>query len=143
MSRLTAYLNERVYDRQIYKVKVRGGGEGEIWLGYAPGSGQTVPVSRKTYVTDKATDSNFDPTITKDFVTYAQKTKPMKANKDKTVRLYELPVYDSYDQRTFDIWGGEKKPVKKEYFTVALGEINVVTFFDSKNEALGWMKSTV
>lgn len=142
MSRFGSYLKESIHDRKIYRVKSKGAYTSEIWLAYDPGNGQTIPYG-KDYVTDKNGEKNFDPAVTMKLVEYAKRNKPMKANKDKSVRMYELPVYDSFDQKTYDIWGGDRKPVAKEYFIVSMGEINVVNFFTSKNEALGWMRSTV
>ena len=101
----------------------------------------TIPTNIKSYITDKAGDKNED-SSTRDFVKFAKRNKPLKATKDKQSLMFELPVYDSYDQISYDIWGGDKKPFKKEYFVVALGDINVVTFFKSKNEAASWIKHT-
>jgi hypothetical protein len=122
--------------RKIYQVKK----DGEIWFAYGPGSGSTTKI-KGGYITDKKDDTKYNQT-THAFVEYAKANKPMATNKDKSVGMYALPVYDSMDHSMFDVWGGDKKPAKVRYFVVSKGEINVVNFFETKGEASNWIKHT-
>ena len=130
-------LSESIDDRKIYKVKQNG----EIWIAYGAGSGSTVS-SKKSFISDRVDEESYDYNV-KRFLTFAEKNKPLKQSKSKTVKMFELPVYDSYEQSSFDIWGGDVKPSKKEYFVVSKGIVNVVNFFKTKNEAVKWINHSV
>ncbi len=110
-----------------------------FWISYSPGSGIAVPV-RSTYITDKQGDKNQDNSLTKGLVNYANNHTPLK--KKGNLSVFEVPVYSKQDTAVekFDIWGGNIKPIKNRYIVVSQGKINVITFFDSKNEALAWLK---
>lgn len=108
----------------------------ELWLAYAQGSGTTVQVPNlKTFLTDKKDDSHYDSSVTK-IVKFAHSNKPLKQNGDK--RLFEFPEYPT--KGNYDIWGGDVKPTKMRYLTVVEDKNAYVAFFDSKAEALSWIK---
>jgi hypothetical protein len=130
-------LQERT-ENKIYKV------EDELWVAYAQGSGQTFKV-KSSYITDKSGDENENKQLVRKFVEYAKNNKPIKAKDD--LYLYELPIYNSsnvlYDSgKDLDVWGGTQKPVKNEYYVVSIGNTSVITFFETKKEALNWLKYT-
>ena len=123
-------------DRKVYFQK------NELWAAYAQGSGTAIPFrDMKTYLTDKSGDKNFND-IVRNLKQFADSTSPLK--KKSHSRLYEIPVYAGTPSRgeSFDVWGGEVKPVKKRYMILTEEKQTVVNFFDKKGEAMGWLKST-
>ena len=113
-----------------------------LWVAYGEGSGTTSYMPDYTRaLSNKNGDETYDTNVDK-IVLWASFNKPLKSNKDKDVFLFEIPFYDlgsPYDK--LDIWGGDKKPKKKFYMIVSTGEIAVVNLFDSKAEAMSWMRS--
>jgi len=130
---------EGVSEKKIYFVK------DELWLAYGQGSGRTSQFPDLTKsINNKSGDKNFDSNVT-DIVKWTKFNKPMKANKEKTTLMYELPVYDltprTFGKETnFDIWGGNVKPSKKYYMVVSTDGVAVVNIFTKKNEALAWVR---
>ena len=122
-------------DYKIYFVK------DTLWVAYGQGSGTTsyMPDISK-YLTDKSSDKNFDD-IVRNLKKFVDTTKPLKTNKNGTVKLYELPFYELTGQyETFDVWGGKVKPTKKYWLIFSQDKIAVVNVFDKKNEALAWIR---
>ena len=130
---------EGVSEKKIYFVK------DELWLAYGQGSGRTSQFPDLTKsINNKSGDKNFDSNVT-DIVKWTKFNKPMKANKEKTTLMYELPVYDlkprSFGQTyNFDVWGGDTKATKKYYMVVSTDGVAVVNIFAKKNEALAWVR---
>lgn len=111
-----------------------------LWFTYAPNSGKAIPFSSKTYFTDKKGDSNYEPNIISKMVKYSKLNKPLKEKGN--LKLYFIPVYKTNKASNYDIWGGKEKPIKEKYAILSTGKINVLTMFNSKNEALNWIKTT-
>ena len=105
-----------------------------LWIAYDIGSGQTLyRVSRKSYITNARQDANYHPFADKIFE-WSLQNKPLKKNNNS--KLFELGVYD----KDKDPFKGDQ-PQKKFYMNVNKTEhLVVITFFDSKNEAIGWIK---
>ncbi len=129
-------LQEKTKD-EIYFVK------DELWIAYGQGSGQTVQFPNlKKYITNKSDDKNFD-SSTDRIVKYANGTKPFKQTKSKNNKMFKLPVYPLAPMgKSYDIWGGDIKPIKEYYLIVSTQGHAVVNIFDNKNEATSWIKST-
>jgi hypothetical protein len=134
----TQKLNEQS-EYQVYFV------DDELWLAYGQGSGSVSQIRNiKKAISNKRGDATYDSNVDK-IVKYSENTKPMKTNKSKDMKMFEIPVYT---QRVlefgakYDVWGGDVKPVKKRYMVVSTRGIAVVNFFDKKNEAIGWVKSS-
>ena len=131
---------ESVSEKKIYFVK------DELWVAYGQGSGRTSQFPDLTKsINNKSSDKNFDSNVT-DIVKWTKFNKPMKANKEKTTLMYEIPYYDlvprSFGQSNdLDIWGGNVKPSKKYYMVVSTDGVAVVSIFTKKNEALAWVRS--
>lgn len=123
--------------------KIYVDGNKNLWFAYRPYSGQTIAnFNTKMFITDKKNDSHYDPTSIKDFIAYAKANKPVKKKGKQSI--FPIPVYKGSNQPDFDVWDeGNQKPNKIIYFLLSEGEINIVNFFDSKGEALGWLNSTV
>jgi len=131
---------ESVSEKKIYFVK------DELWLAYGQGSGRTSQFPDLTRsINNKSGDKNFDSNVT-DIVKWTKFNKPMKANKEKTTLMYELPVYEPTPRAflgttgDFNIWGGDVKPTKKYYMVVSTDGVAVVNIFAKKNEALAWVR---
>jgi len=123
--------------------KIYVDGNNNLWFAFRPHSGQTIAnFNTKMFITDKKDDSHYDPTSVKDFIKYAKVNKPIKKKGKQSI--FAIPVYKGSNQPDFDVWEeGTQKPNKIIYFLLSEGKINVVNFFDSKGEALGWLNSTI
>ena len=137
MGKFKNFLNEKTEDKVIYV-------QGELWVTYGQGSGQTAQIPDiKKYLTDKQGDKNFDSLVSK-LVKFSRETKPMKSKSTKGIkgesRLYELPVYPLARSGSYDIWGGDIKPIKMYYIVIYDSVISVVNIFDNKTEATNWLK---
>lgn len=132
------YLNEATDDKVIYVAD-------ELWVTYGQSSGQTTYLPDiKKHLTDKKEDKNYDSLVTK-LVKFSRNTKPLKSKSTKGIkgesRLYELPVYPlARNGNSYDIWGGDIKPIKMYYIVIYDSVVSVVNIFDSKNEATNWLK---
>ncbi len=128
----------RMKDKKIYFVR------DELWIAHGQGSGQTMQypdINRAR--SNKRGDSTFDSSVD-NIVQWIEFNKAMKTNKDKNVFLYEIPVYpliQGYSAGTYDIWGGDVKPIKKYYMIVNTYGVSVINLFDNKKEAQAWMRS--
>jgi len=128
------YLNETTDDKVIYV-------DNELWVTYGQGSGQTSYLPDLTkYLTDKGDDKNFDSLVPK-LSRFAKSNKPMKQNKSKTVKMFEVPTYPHVQYEAYDIFGGDIKPNGKIYMIITEEKNTIVNFFKKKNEALAWMRS--
>ena len=132
MKTFVELVESTIDDTKVYKEK------DNLWVAYAAGSGSSVPLRGKSYITDKSGDANYDESLVKQLVKFSGKNKPIKAK--GTSKMFALPMYDDYKASNYDIWGGETKPRKIGAFIVDTGKINVVTFFDTKKEANMWLK---
>jgi len=114
--------------------------EGEIWLSYGQGSGQTIQLPNvKKYLTSDKNDKNYD-SLVKDIEKWSDSAKPIKQKSN--VKLFEIPVYGRSNMGDkFDIWGGDFKPKDKMYMVVTKDKNTIINFFTNKNEALNWVKS--
>ena len=120
---------------------------GLLWLAWGEGSGQTVKIERKGFITDKSGHKNYSAVVT-GVAKWAKRAKPIKKKKNKdgsTLFLFKIPSYSkgkSYDQTNLDIWGGDEKPEKILYLLVSIGKANVMSVFHSKGEAMSWIGHT-
>ena len=112
---------------------------GEMWLTYSPGSGTTTLLRGATYWTDKSGDDRYMYQLA-DYITALKSETPIK--KKKGYALYKIPVYTGREPANFEIWGGDQKPTSFKYLVLSFGKINVMSLFDSKNEALSWIKAS-
>jgi len=130
---------EKISEYKIYFI------EDTFWVAYGDGSGSTTIFPKITkWLTNKKTSVNYDSNVDI-IVKYTTYTTPLKSNKGKTVLMYEIPVYPRVSKSYYDkldIWGGLTTPIKKYYMIVSLGEISVVNFFDKKQEAEAWVRSS-
>ena len=116
-----------------------------LWVAYGNGSGTTTQLtSLKTYLIDNSDDSHFD-SIVLQFVKATQDMTPLKSKGNQAI--FELPMYKLADLQNnygskIQAWGGTIKPFKTNYFCFTKEKYNVVTFFESKTEALNWLKFT-
>jgi len=115
---------------------------GYFWLSYSPGSGTTLRIRGRGYITDKSSDKNYDDGVS-GIVKWSKTEKPIK--KTKTQSLYKIPEYEKHvtDATNMDIWGGEVKPNKWYYVVITYGKFNIINIFDNKSEAIAWVKHTV
>lgn len=128
----------REHDK-VYMVK------NTLWIAYGAGSGSAIPIGKKTYFTDKKGDANYDLMLINKLKKFAKEAKTSKvADKGNSI-LFKLPVYDLMNSQTsYDIWGGETKPdkrYKKHFIIDTNAKITVVTLFDTKIEALHWLRT--
>jgi hypothetical protein len=133
--RLNNFLNEAFQDKVFIHSDT-------LWYSYSPGSGTTAIIKNRKYLTDKTGDKNFND-IVRHLVKYSNGNKPLKSKGNS--KIFEIPFYNNaiFNYSKFDIWGGDIKPSKKVYMIVNTGSINVINFFDSKNEALAWINTTI
>jgi len=128
----------RMKDKEVYFVR------DELWLAIGQGSGQTMQYPDITRArSNKRGDSTYDSSVD-NIVQWAEFHKPMKTNKDKNVFMFEIPVYpliQGYSMGSYDVWGGDVKPIKKYYMIVNTFGVSVVNMFDNKKEAQAWMRS--
>jgi len=130
------FLTESKSDKVIYV-------ENELWVTYDQGSGMTAYLPDITkYLTDKGDDKNFDSLVPR-LSKFAKANKPMKQNKSKTVKMFEVPTYPHIRNGRYDIWGGDVKPNGKIYMIITEEKNTIVNLFKSKNEASAWMRSTI
>lgn len=136
-------LNEKTKYKIYYTNK-------ELWVAYGQSSGTTSywPDLSK-FISNKTGDKEYDSNVDK-IVQFAKENtaEALKTNKSKTAFLFELPVYPTltgygYYGGTFDVWGGDIKPIKSYYMFVSTFGVAVVNIFTKKAEALAWMRSTV
>jgi len=128
-----------ILNEERFTEKVFIDGHKTLWVAYDDNSGTTSLNVDKGYLTDKSSDANYD-SIVRNIVKFAKNTKPIKSKGN--LSLYELPIYSGKEQKNYSIWDGTETPKKVKYFIVSTGKINVVTFFDTKKEALMWIKTT-
>jgi len=138
MGKFKNFLNEKTEDKVIYVKE-----SGELWVTYGQGSGQTAQMQNiKRSINDKTDDKNFDSLVPK-IVKWAHANKPLMSNKGKDNKLFEIPVYSLSGNGSYDIWGGDIKPIGKLYMVVNTVGVKVVSLFDNKNEAQAWIKSII
>lgn len=115
----------------------------ELWVAYGQGSGSTSQFpSIKRAINNKSSDKNYDSNVDK-ILKYVKNNKAMKTNSSKTTFMYEIPEYPIVRMGEFyDIWGGSITPKNKLYMVVNTDGVSVVLLFESKNEALAWVRST-
>ena len=116
---------------------------GELWISRSTGSGSTTRIRGRGFISDKKGSKNYDSDAAQ-FAQWAKSNKAVKKQKQHNgsiMYLFKIPEYiRGIDSRDLSIWGGEVKPNKWIYLMVSAGKINVVTVFDSKQEALSWFK---
>ena len=115
---------------------------GLLWLAWGEGSGQTVKIERKGFITDKSGHKNYSAVVT-GVAKWAKRAKPIKKKKNKdgsTLFLFKIPSYSN--ETNLDIWGGDEKPKKILYLLVSIGKVNVISVFHSKGEAMSWIGHT-
>jgi len=114
-----------------------------LWIAYGMGSGMTayMPDKRK-YLSSDYFDDNFDDIVNR-IEKWSKHAKPIKKTSGGNTKMYEIPYYEYDYGKTFDIWGGTMKPNGKIYMIITEEKNTVLNFFESKNEALSWMRSTV
>ena len=110
-----------------------------LWVAYGEDSGATARIkSIGSYLTNKKGD-HYDSIVDK-IVIAAKDLKVIKQG--GTAKMFELPVYDiPATGKTIDAWGGTIAPRKTRYMILTQDRDAVVNFFDSKGEALAWIKS--
>jgi len=121
---------------QVYLV------QDELWVAYGQGSGSTTQLRDiKKFITDDRNDKHYDSNVSK-LIKYANSNKPIKTNKSKSDRAYEILEYPSVSMgRSYTSWGGDVKPIGKLYMVISIGKNTYVNFFKSKNEAVNWVNS--
>ena len=140
---------------KIYVQDLSSGGGAVLWSASSPGSGYTryffdLKELTKSYITDKESDKNSDPTMVKQFLAWKGTQKPVKVKGSKEV--YEIPVYRKVDKGTGfsgasnyenDVFYGREKPIEKVYALVSPPEVNeaptVIGFFKSLKEVIAFM----
>ena len=116
--------------------------DGYLWVSYSPGSGKTTRLTPRMFITDKSDDDNFDSNAI-DIAKWSETEKPLMKN--LISRVHKIPVYDRGRGRTsseLSIWGGIQSPKSFLYMCITKGTtgINVISFFEKRNEVTNWIK---
>jgi len=118
--------------------------QNSLWTSYSPGSGMTTqiagdPYKFRGYLTDKQGDDHFDSNVA-NIAKWADKQEGIKV-KDGTT-LFKIPCYWGYKpQRDLSIWGGNVNPDYYLWMSFTKApNYNLINFFKTKNEALGFHK---
>ena len=112
----------------------------ELWISSGQGSGMTSQFPKiERFITNKSGDKTYDSNVDR-LVKWSKVEKPFK--KQANSKMYEISEYPLTRMgQTYDIWGGDVKPIGKLYLIIDTGTISVVNLFKSKNEATAWLKS--
>ena len=138
-------LVEEVSKDKLYIMKY--GNTYTLWTSYSPGGGRAQPIKNfKTFFTDKSSDSHFSSAV-KDIIDWQKKNVPFKQNKDKTRKLYKVPLFNSnqfedgrHNYELLSIWGGDIKPERNVYMLIVNEKNNIVQFFEKAGEANAWVQ---
>jgi hypothetical protein len=125
-------INEKNNDKVIFVVDT-------LWVTYGQSSGTTSYMPNiKAYLTDNKDDEHYDSIVPK-LLKFSHSNKPLKSN--SSTKLFEIPFYElNQNGRSYDIWGGDIKPIKKYYITITEEKNTIVNIFTNKNEAINWIK---
>lgn len=115
----------------------------ELWVTYAQGSGQTAQLPDiKNFLSDDSSDSKHYDSLVPKILKWSKANKPLKTNKDKSVKLFEISTYPLVSMgKKYDIFGGDVKSDGKIYMVVTEEKNTIINFFKSKNEAINWVGS--
>ena len=134
MKKFSEFIVEKELEKVIYV-------NGEIWVTYGQGSGQTAlrPDLKKFMSDDNSDKEHFDSLAGK-ILEVSKSMKPIK--KGGNSKMFEMPEYPSARYGKYDIWGGDIKPIKKLYFVITEEKNIIINFFENKNEAVNWVKTS-
>jgi len=134
--------NESLTEAKNDKVYLEKNGQRiQLWSAISQGTGSTIQLTERSYITNKESDKNYDSKTEDLAASVRSQYKTIRKAQNST--MHKIPVFENLKNDKYSVWGGDAAPITYHYLIVSTGTITVIGYFNNKKEALSWISSMI